>query len=222
MPADKKAPRELENGRLYFNYAVGAVYEIYPEHGESFICKILDCDYRTETEYYRLETTGNELARELTASELEFLLSWFPYEELDAGELYELPLLNDEVLKYYSDARKELNKQNAEVNAKLKETTYFRNKSALESLRRPIELAQVNGRKDEYAELSVKRQNLEAEQTAILAGLKIDETVLNKKAGCEKCNDSGLISGTICECAYARVEQIKQYNAIQRLISRKK
>ena len=79
---------------------------------------------------------------------------------------------------------------------------------------------QNNGNTAQAAELAKELEKVKAEQAKLLADKKVNYRILTKAADCEACHDTGLINGEICECARAITEQIKAFNAAERLAVR--
>ncbi len=210
-------PRVSENGRVYFKYNPGAVYELRPEIHAPFCYKILSCEFEDGTEYYRIESDGQELPTRFTLCQLEFVLGRLPCELLEPGEPVELPLLVQEVEKYFGAKRKELNRLNAAANNRLKDTDYFKNKSAIEALTERLRLAKSSGKSDLIDKYTAKLAELDGEQFVILKEKSIDLKVLTKAADCQLCGDNGIKDGRICTCALALAEKIKLYNIELRL-----
>lgn len=215
--SEPKKPYVGENGRLYFNYAVGAEYEFKSVAGKRFRLKIIDCEFADGKEYYFLESSGKELPTRFTADKLEKQLSAMPYEVVDEGERRELPLLLEEVKSYYTERAKERNFDNAEENNKLKGTEYYKLLTARASLNKRLMLAEADGCEADISRVKKQLEETKAKISKILKDKKINIKVLIKERDCKLCNDTGIIDGKICECAVQRAEQIKAFNAALRL-----
>lgn len=208
-----------DDGKLYFTFPLGAVYELRPPYDKPFTYTILSCDYEKETEYYRVESDGKELPVKFSASQLEFMLGWLPGEQTEAGELVELPLLIEEVQAFYNAKRKELNKANVEANAKINGTAYKKNLQAIKSVKESLRLARIND-EAKVSEWESKLAKLEEEQSKILESTGVDLKILTKAVECNVCFDTGIIEGKICECAMAQQDKIKSFNAEERKAKR--
>ncbi len=218
-----KAETELnigEDGRAYYHFNAGERYRIRPPHAEQFIYEVVDMEYENGKEYYYLSVNGRVLETRYSLAELSLLLARFESELLDEGESIELPLLNEEVIRFYDDKKKHMRFQNAEANKILKQTQYFVLQNAKYNQERRMRLA-IAERNDDEAEAAKKQiAKIDAEMNKILAEKKIDYKVLHKVKECTVCNDAGIVDGKICECAQARYEQIKDYAAMVRLAER--
>lgn len=214
---EQKKPYIGDDGRLYFNYPVGAEYEFSNAAGKRFSLRIVGCEYENGKEYYYIESAGKVLPARFSVDKLEKQLSAAPYETLSAGELQELPLLVDEVQRYYQELTKERNFDNVEANNKLGGTQYKALVKAAGSLKKRLMLAEADGRETDVAQIKEALKENEAKRAQILADKGIDYKVLTKVKDCELCGDTGIADGKICECAINRTEQIKAFNAALRL-----
>ena len=214
---EQKKPYVGDDGRLYFNYPVGAEVEFTTAAGKRFRLRIVDCEYENRTEYYYLESAGKMLPTRFSVDKLEKQLTAAPYETIEEGELQELPLLVEEVQLYYQERTKELNFDNAEANKKLKGTPHKALGRAASSLRKRLMLAEADGREEDAAQIRKDLSENAAKRAQILADKGIDYKVLTKVKDCELCGDTGIVDGKICECAIERTEQIKAFNAALRL-----
>ena len=214
---EQKKPYLGDDGRLYFNYPVGAEFEFSNAAGKRFSQRIVGCEYENGKEYYYIESAGKELSARFSVENLEKQLSAAPYKTLSVGELQELPLLVDEVQRYYQERTKERNFDNVEANKKLSGTQYKALVKAAGSLKKRLMLAEADGRAVDAAQIRKALSENEAKRAQILADKGIDYRVLTKVKDCEICGDAGLVNGKICECAINRTEQIKVFNAALRL-----
>ena len=223
MADDKKAPLEGEDGKLYFNYPLHAVYSFKSSAGlPLFEYEITACEYIDEEERYSLACNGTPLAGTKSLEQVRLIFGFFDYDITDPGELKELPLLDEEVRQYFEDKNKQLNKLNVEANAALKGTEYFKLKSAIEALATPLRVAKSKGDKSEVADINSKIKDLKARQAEVLKEKGIDINILTKVKECPNCYDTGFSEdGQICGCALKRAEEIKRYNAELRLARRK-
>lgn len=223
MIEQKSVPSEGEDGKLYFNYPLHAVYTFKSSEGQTlFVYEILDCEYTDGEERYELACNGAPLAGKKSLDQVNLIFGFFDYDITDPGERAELPLLPDEVRQYYEDKAKDLGKANAEANAALKGTDYFKLKSAIESLSRPLRFAKSQGDSARAAELNARINELSAQQYKIIQEKGVDVDILKKTCRCKICYDSGFTDdGNICGCALERADEIKIYNAELRLARRK-
>lgn len=214
---EPKKPYVGEDGRLYFNYPLGAEYEFTTAAGKRFSLRIVDCEYESGTEYYYLESAGKILPTRFSVEKLEKQLAAMYYETICEGERQELPLLLEEVESYFAERTKERNFANVEANKQLKGTEYHSLVKAQAGIRRRLMLAEADGREDDIANIKKELEQNAAARVKILAAKNIDYKVLTKVPDCPVCGDTGIVDGEICECALERAEQIKAYNAALRL-----
>lgn len=215
--SEQKKPLVDDDGRLYFNYPVGAELEFSNAAGKRFSLRIVDCEYENGKEYYHLESAGKELSARFSVEKLEKQLTAAPYEILNSGQLQELPLLVEEVQRYFEEKTKERNFANVEANAKLKGTEYHKLLAATGGLKKRLMLAEADGREADAAQIRKELDENGAKRAKILADKNIDYRILTKVPDCELCGDTGIVDGEICECALERTEQIKTFNAALRL-----
>lgn len=214
-------PTVGEDGKIYFKYNLGAVFELRPEVGAPFRYKVLACEFEDGEEVYRIDCDGVELPTRLSESQLEFMLGRLHCETIEEGEAVELPLLPEEIEKYFGAKRKELNRRNVAANNALKETDYFKNKSAIERLTERLRLARAEGDSDKVSKLGKQLEDLEGEQFVILSEKNVDFNILHKVADCQLCGDKGILSdGSVCACARAQTAAIKLFNAEIRLAAK--
>lgn len=215
----KQTYKQGENGRLYFTYNLGAGYEMRPPIGEAFNVRIIECEFDddTEAEFYRIESAGKELPMRYSAKQLEFMLRQLPCEEIEAGELVEIPLLLEEVKAYFAAKLSERKKANVKENEKLKGTAYNSNLKAIKNITERLRYYKTSGDPVRAKELEEALKKIEAEQATLLDDKKVDARVLRKVPDCSECCDIGILNGEICACAYEIAEKIKAYNAAKRI-----
>ncbi len=206
-----------EDGRLYFNFSVGAEYELKPPIGKPFTYTILSCEYRDGKELYRIAVDGYEKKQSYDFATLNGLLHNLPCTQTSEGERQELPLLTDEIVLFYSELKKERNKLNKAENEKLKGTCYNSCITLIPQLKRTMQLALSRGDDKAASEAKAKIEKLEEDKKKVLAEKEVDVNLLIKKPFCAKCNDSGLIDGEPCQCALEAYEEIKRFAALKRL-----
>ena len=106
-------PQIGEDGRLYFNYNLGAKFlcaEMRPagaagERLSRFVYAVERCEYIGGREYYYISRDGRPLVSPFTVNRLHYVLHFTQIDELTAGERQELPLTAEEVSIYFT-ARK--------------------------------------------------------------------------------------------------------------------
>ena len=223
MAEIKREHCEGADGRIYFRYAKGASYHFIGSDGVPlFEYTVQDCAYRDGEEWYALACNGRQLSQEKTSEQTALIFSFFDYEIITPGTPQELPLLDEEVKAYYTDLGKEARKANVEANAKLKDTEYFKLKAQIDKLSPALRFAQSEGNTQKAEEIAEKIRATAEKQHKILEGCGVDIDILTKKKKCSICSDTGFLpDGTICECALARSDEIKRYNAELRLARRK-
>lgn len=221
MSERKPAYKVGEDGRLYFTYNQGAEYRVLPPVSAPFTVRVKSCELEESKEYYRIESAGAELPARFSVMQVEIMLGRFPSEEVTAGEPVELPLLSEEVKAYYTAKRNELAAANAKENAKLNGTAYKTNNTVIKKMRENLAyyLNATDGT-EKAAELRKKLVELEEEQEKILADKGVDKRLLLKVSDCAKCNDTGMVDGSVCTCATDQAEKIKAFNAARRLLAR--
>ncbi len=222
MSEKNQAYKEGEDGRLYFAFNQGAAYTFSPPFCDDFTHRILECEFEEDTgkEYYRIESAGKELPARFSVSQIKLMLAQFPNEQTEEGEPVELPLLAEEVKAFYAAKRKELARENVKENDKLKGTAWNTNLKLIKTMSANLRYYQNNGNTAQAAELAKELEKVKAEQAKLLADKKVNYRILTKAADCEACHDTGLINGEICECARAITEQVKAFNAAERLAVR--
>ncbi len=214
--------RKGADGKLYFTFNQGAEFEMRPPYSDVFNYRIIKCEFDelTETEYYRIESAGEELPARYSVSQLKFMLSQLPYEQKIKGDSVELPLLLEEVRAFFAAKFKELKKANIKENDKLKGTSWNSNLQAIKTISENLRYYRANGDQEKADELQANLEKLEAEQKKILTEKGVDVRILTKATDCPLCNDTGIKDGKICTCARDMADKIKAYNAELRLARR--
>ncbi|MBO5328633.1 MAG: hypothetical protein J6B04_05630 [Clostridia bacterium] len=223
MTAGKRLPPlEGENGRLYFNFNVGAKYVVY-ELGGTTVFEITNCYYRNGIEYYDITRDGVLNRTPFSGNRLSYLLKFKCLEQIEPGTPQELPLLIDEVKLYYAkkyDAYKTA--KNAAL-AALKNTKYAEVEKAVKALYAPIAFAELQGDGIRANELRAQLNALEEKRLEILKKTKVDLSLFEeRKYNCQRCRDFGTVDGIICDCVYSNVDDIKAFSAAQRIAERAK
>lgn len=202
-----------EDGRLYFNYGVGAKYSI-KEDDREYVFEITDCRYAdNNVEYYTCTNNGEPFWNEFSANRIHFLLNFGLHETISEGKRCELPLTVNEVKAFaYGKAT-----ARAAAVKSLGNTDYFAKDKELLSIGIEKAFAEVNGQTDKLAELTAKEKQLRAKQATILQGKNIDPAILRESIFCSNCGETGVTSGNkVCACAKKLQKEIKDYNAILR------
>lgn len=203
-----------EDGRLYFNYGVGAKY-VVEDKGEVYTFEIVGCRYSdTNVEYYKCLHNGKPYWNEFSANHIHFILNFGLHKTESEGKRRELPLTVDEVNAY---AYGKATARAAAVQA-LKSTDYFAKDKELRSIVIEKTFAEVKGQADKLNELTEREKKLRAKQASILQTKKIDPEILREVAFCNECHNRGVTQGNkVCACAKKLQKEIKDYNAILRL-----
>lgn len=216
---NKQERRVGADGKLYFTFNLGAVYELRPHFGEAFTYRVIECEFdeATETEYFYIESAGEELPNHYTVQQLNFMLAQLPHEQTVEGEPIELPLLTEEVKAFYAAKRSELKKANVAENEKVKGTAWNTNLKAIKGVSENLCYATAQKDTAQMIELATRLDELNAEQAKILQEKGANERILRKVPDCPVCGDTGITDGKFCDCARANAENIKAYNALRRL-----
>ncbi len=223
MAADKQARRIGADGKLYFTYNLKAEYEMRPPFSTPFNYRVIgvEFDEPTETEYYRIESAGEELPARFSVAQLEILFAQLPHTEIAEGEPVELPLLLEEVKAFYAAKRSEAKKANVRENEKLKGTSWNSYLQAVKSLKDNLCYAVSLHDEVQAVALGNRITELETQMQQLLTAKNVDERILRKVADCPLCKDTGVKDGKICDCARVMGDKIKTFNALKRLIAAK-
>lgn len=212
---EKLKPFVGENGRVYFNYGVGAKY-VFRERDKEYVFEIADCCIQNTTEYYTCIKDGEQFWNKFSANRIHFLLHFNLLETLSEGERRELPLMVDEVTTYYKRKMQE----RADALKSLGNTDYSAKSKELQNIAIDKAVAEAREQPEKVAELTAREKELRAKQAAILKAKKIDPATLRGVKFCEKCSGTGVIGMGVCDCAKKLQAEIKEYNAILRRIKR--
>lgn len=218
---NKQERRVGADGKLYFTFNLGAVYELRPHFGKAFTYRVIKCEFdeATETEYFYIESAGEELPNRYTVQQLNFMLAQLPHEQTVEGEPIELPLLTEEVKAFYAAKRSELKKANVRENEKLKGTTWDSNQKAVKALKEKLCYTVSENDKEQTVLIGNKIKELEAEMERLLKAKGVDERILRKVPDCPLCCDTGFVDGKLCDCARRNEQKIKTFNALKRLVA---
>lgn len=219
MATTSPAYRIGDDGKLYFKYNLGAVYELRPPVGAAITYRVAACelDELTGKEYFRIESAGAELPARFSVKDVELMLAQFPRTQSADGVPQELPLFPDEVKEFYNKKRKMRDKENLIENKKLKGTTWNKTLQARATVDDNLLFYRSSGNAAKVAELEKKLEELNAELKKILTEKNVDLKILTKAPDCTACNDTGIIGCKICECAHKSTAAIKSYCAAKRL-----
>ena len=206
-------PKVGEDGRLYFNYGVGAQYSI-KDKGKEYIFEIVDCRYdEREVEYYKCTNNGVPFWNEFSANRIHYVLNFGLHETISEGVRRELPLTVDEVKAFATG------KATARVVVvkSLGNTDYFAKDKELKSIEIEKVFAECHGQQDKLSELTKREKELRGKQEQILKTKNIDPSILKEVEFCSDCNRTGVtFSNKVCVCAKKLENEIKSYNAILR------
>ncbi len=214
MSGQKLQPFVGEDGRIYYNYGIGAKYRL-EDNGEEYIYEIVDCSYNG-TEYYTIERNGEKAWRKDSANRVHYLLHFGLLETLSEGKRREFPLTVEEVTTYY----KRKTQERADAFKSLGNTDYSAKSKELQSIAIEKGIAEAREQSERVAELTKRETELRAKQLAILKTKKIDSAVLKGVKFCDKCGSTGVNGLQVCDCAKKMQAEIKEYNAILRRVMR--
>lgn len=207
---------EGADGKLYYNFAQGLKVVLREGKGkdvEEYTIEIIGCHFFSGTEYYDVARDGIPQSYSLSANRVRYLFSRYGIKTLAAGERVELPLMLEEVQRFY-DHRERLclkKQQQAEAIPEYKALTY-----EARGLNQKIGIALAYGRIDEAASLQNKQFDINRRVEAVLRehGLKLSDL---EEIKCDKCNGKGYNSLGICDCAIKQTAAIKAFCAAERL-----
>lgn len=211
---------EGNDGRLYFNYGVGAEFKLFCGDAEVARIRITDCfyDFREDTEKYEVENGVNTGELPYSISRLEKLLYYGRAEELDCGVAREYPLMKEEVYEYYEAKRQAMTRARNEAEKYMEATTGYKAlKKQCDELGNLLAKAITENREnadvllEKYGEVKEKLYQM-------ISGKGKNPKLFEPPEVCPKCRGNGLTeSGEICACARDRTDAIKRWNAEQRL-----
>lgn len=215
----KRLPPKIgEDGRLYFNYGVGAKYGIKDKDKE-YVFEIVDCRYSdTNVEYYKCTNNGEPFWNEFSANRIHLILNFGLHKTISEGVLRELPLTVDEVKAY---ATGKATARAVAVKA-LGNTDYFAKDKELKSIATEKIFAEIHGQPNKLAELTKREKELKSKQEQILKTKNIDPSILKEVDFCSECHETGVTDNNkVCACAKKLEVEIKNYNAILRRKAKK-
>ncbi len=206
-----------EDGRLYFNFAVGlkmAMHGSDRDKSENYEYEIYDCKYIGNTEYYGIKIDGIPMPVPDSANRVKYLISRYGVRPLAVGERRELPLTVGEAKHFYET----MEYRRTEAQRKAKSIAeYVALKSEANALSSEIGYAEAL-EKDERAEyLTAKQARLECQAKEVLKAQGIDPDDVEEPKRCAWCGGRGYIAKTVCGCALKREKEIKAFCATERL-----
>lgn len=211
---------EGADGKLYYNFAKGLKVVLREGKGntaEEYTIEIIGCHFFSGTEYYDVARDGIPQGYSLSANRVRFLFSRYGIKTLAAGERVELPLLMEEVQRFY-DYRERLclkKQQQAEAIPEYKALTYEGR-----GLSHKIGTALAYGRIEEAASLQKKQFDINRRIEVALREHGLTPADL-QEIKCDKCNGKGYNDLGICDCAIKQTATIKAFCAAERLRIRK-
>lgn len=211
----KMAYYEGEDGKLYYNFAKGLKVVLREGNGETakeYTLEIIGCKFSGDTEYYDIARDGVPLPYAQSANRVKFLLSCFGVKTLATGERLELPLLLEEVKRFYS------NRYHVYLNACAKAEAIPEYKALATEARgfgQKIGFALAFERTEEAASLQKQQFDIQRRAKAILKKHGINPADL-KEHTCKKCGGRGFDYFGICGCALAQSDEIKKFCAAER------
>lgn len=239
-----------KDGRLYFTYGAGAVFQLFEYGTEKPLCKItisgciLSAE-EAEEYFYVIESEKGKGYHEKSESieRLEELLNAGAAEQIEAGNAVEVPLTVREV-KWFFTARKSRRKKGLEAANKVlmeptgkasagtgKKTQSGKKKEnendveyqALIKEQGQIEIAiaeKIAKQEEIPSELSNAYREVCEKRKALIEERLIPISLFETEYICPYCNNTGFVNENICECARAREREIKDFCAVQRVKKR--
>lgn len=211
----KMAYYEGADGKLYYNFAQGlkvVLREGKGETAEEYTLEIVGCHFSSGTEYYDIARDGVTQPYAQSANRVKFLLSRYGIKTLADGERLELPLILEEVQRYYSHRYHVYLKtsKQAEAIPEYKALTY-----ELSGFGYKIGTALAYERTEEAASLQKKQFEIQRRIEAVLKSNGINPADLQEQK-CDKCDGKGFDYFGICDCALAQSAKIKAFCAAER------
>lgn len=211
----KMAYCEGADGKLYYNFSLGlkvVLREGKGETAEEYTLEIVGCHFSSGTEYYDIARDGATQPYAQSANRVKYLLSCYGIKTLADGKRLELPLILEEVQRYYSyryHVYLRTSKQ-AEAIPEYKALIY-----ELRGFGFKIGTALAYGRTDEAASLQKSQFEIQRRIEAVLKAHEINPADLEEQK-CEKCDGKGYGYFGICDCAIAQADKIKEFCAAER------
>lgn len=216
------------NGRLYFNYCLGAEFlceevqqikagERTAPQFRRFVYKIERCEYIGGREYYYISRDGRALSSPFTVNRLHYVLHFYQVDELAAGTRQELPLTAEEIRIYFAARKTQFEARQEEVYGILKNIPRYMSLSGKQT-RLCIQIGYAEARGVDSAALEAEYRNITAEIATLCNAAGIDPKYLREQERCPLCGGTGLtVTGAPCSCALKLEETIKDYCAAMRI-----
>lgn len=225
---EKMRPYVGMNGRLYFNYCLGAEYlceeigriksgERTAPQFRQFVYKVERCEYVRGTEYYYMSRDGRALTTPFAANRLHYVLHFMMIDELAQGTRQELPLTAEEINTYFSARKAQFEACQSEAYRILKSIPRY---AALnqEQTRLCIKIGYAEARGTDAAALEAEYRRVTGEIDALYNAAGINPVYLREPERCPLCGGTGLnAAGAPCDCALRIEETIKDYCAALRI-----
>lgn len=216
------------NGRLYFNYCLGAEYlceemqrieaggRTTPQF-RRFVYKVERCEYIGGREYYYISRDGRALSSPFTVNRLHYVLHFYQVDELAAGTRQELPLTAEEIRIYFATRKAQFEARQEEAYGILKNIPRYMSLSGKQT-QLCIQIGYAEARGADSAALEAEYRNITAEISALCNATGIDPKYLREQERCPLCGGTGLtVTGAPCSCALKLEETIKDYCAALRV-----
>lgn len=221
------------NGRLYFNYCLGAEFLCEEaqqikagfqaaQQFKQFVYKIERCEYIGGREYYYLSRDGRALSSPFGANRLHYILHFHLIDELAPGTRQELPLTTEEIRIYFAARKAQFEARQSEAYSILRGIPRY---AALDKRQTQlcIQIGYAEARGTDAAALEAEYRNVTAEIATLCSAARIDPKYLREQERCPLCGGIGLtVTNAPCSCALKLEESIKDYCAALRLNSRAK
>lgn len=218
------------NGRLYFNYCLGAEFLCEEaqqikagfqaaQQFKQFVYKIERCEYIGGREYYYLSRDGRALSSPFGANRLHYILHFHLIDELAPGTRQELPLTTEEIRIYFAARKAQFEARQSEAYGILRGIPRY---TALDKRQTQlcIQIGYAEARSEDAATLEAEYRNVTAELANLCNAAGIDPKYLREQERCPLCGGTGLtVTGAPCTCALKLEESIKDYCAALRLNS---
>lgn len=221
------------NGRLYFNYCLGAEFLCEEaqqikagfqaaQQFKQFVYKIERCEYIGGREYYYLSRDGRALTSPFGANRLHYILHFHLIDELAPGTRQELPLTTEEIRIYFAARKAQFEARQSEAYSILRGIPHY---TALDKRQTQlcIQIGYAEARGTDAAALEAEYRKVTAEIATLCSAAHIDPKYLREQERCPLCGGTGLtVTNAPCSCALKLEESIKDYCAALRLNSRAK
>ena len=220
-----KAPQIGDNGYNYYTYGLGAAWDVETPTG-SVRYKIIEPHWDEDDEYQSftvaVEGQNDVQLREMTLDRLNYLFDHsLNVVQLEVGELVLLPLMKDEVEKYYKKIVSEQHKKKKETTAKLKESKEYQALLIEEKKLIPEWTQSIVLKSDNELDIERRIGEISAKKKEIMLSLGIEPSGLHAPDVCESCAGKGItVKGKICACAKEQAAQIQAYCAAERRVTK--